>query len=90
MTRMGRNVALIVMMALVSSVGGCIIIHDGEWEGGFWSHRAKFERTVELQQAMPAGGTLVVSTGSGSIETAGQETDRVQVVAKITARAART
>jgi DUF4097 and DUF4098 domain-containing protein YvlB len=88
MTWMGRNVALIVMMALVSSVGGCIIIHDGEWEGGFWSHRAKFERTVELQQAMPARGTLVVSTGSGSIETAGQETDQVQVVAKITARAA--
>ncbi len=88
MTRMGKIIALVVMMALVSSVGGCIIVHDGEWDGGPWSHRAKFERTVELQHAMPAGGTLVVSTSSGSIETAGQETDQVQAVATITARAA--
>jgi len=88
MTRMGRIIALVVVTALVSSVGGCIIVHDGEWDGGPWSQRAKFERTVELQQAMKAGGTLVVSTASGSIETTGQETDQVQVVAKITARAA--
>ncbi len=88
MTRMGKIIALVVMVALAWSVGGCIIVHDGEWDGGPWNQRAKFERTVELQQAMKAGGTLVVATGSGSIETAGQETDQVQVVAKITARAA--
>lgn len=88
MTRIGRIIALVVVMAFVSSVGGCIIVHDGEWDGGPWSQRAKFERTVELQQPMKAGGTLVVSTASGSIETTGQETDQVQVVAKITARAA--
>jgi len=88
MTRMGKIIALVVVMALVSSVGGCIVVHDGEWDGGSWSHRAKFERTVELQHAMPAGGTLLVSTASGSIETTGQETDQVQVVATITARAA--
>jgi DUF4097 and DUF4098 domain-containing protein YvlB len=88
MIRMGRTIALVGMMALVSSVGGCIIVHDGDWDGGFWSHRAKFERTVELQHPMSPGGTLAVSTGSGSIETTGQETDQVQAVAKITARAA--
>ena len=88
MTRMGKVVALVAALTLVSSVAGCIIVHDGEWEGGPWSQRAKFERTVELQHAMPAGGTLVVSTASGSIETTGQETDQVQVVATIQARAA--
>jgi hypothetical protein len=88
MTRMGRIVALVVMMALVWSVGGCIIVHGGDWDGGPWNQRAKFERTVELQQPMRAGGTLVVSTSSGSIETTGQDTDQVQVTAKITARAA--
>ncbi len=87
MTRMRRIIAL-VMMALLSSVGGCIIVHDGEWDGGPWNQRAKFERTVELQQPMKAGNTLVVSTSSGSIETTGQQIDQVQVVAKIMARAA--
>jgi DUF4097 and DUF4098 domain-containing protein YvlB len=87
MTRMAKIIALVAVMALVSSLGGCIIVHNGDWDGGPWSHRAKFERTVELQHPIAAGGTLVVSTGSGSIEATGQETDRVQVVAKITARA---
>ncbi|MCL5278503.1 MAG: DUF4097 domain-containing protein [Planctomycetes bacterium] len=89
MMRVKEMVGLVVVaITLWLPIGGCIIVHDGEWEGGFWSHRAKFERTVELQHAMPTGGTLVVSTSSGSIETTGQETDQVQVVAKITARAA--
>ncbi len=88
MTRVGRIIALVVMTALVLSVGGCIIVRDGEWDGGPWNQRAKFERTVELQHPMAAGGTLVVSTSSGSIETTGQETDQVQAVATITARAA--
>ena len=85
MTRIMRGLvvqAAVVAVALLS-VGGCIVI-DGD---GNWSHQARFERTVELQHAMPAGGMLVVSTASGSIETAGQETDQVQVVAKITTQA---
>jgi hypothetical protein len=88
MAHMRKIIVFVVITALASSVGGCIIVHDGEWDGGFWGQRAKFERTVELQHALPAGGTLVVSTGSGSIETAGQETDQVHAVATITARAA--
>ncbi len=89
MVRVKGMIGLVAVgVALSLSGGGCIVIHNGEWEGGLWGHRAKFERTVELQHAMPAGGTLVVSTSSGSIETVGQETDQVQVVAKITARAA--
>jgi hypothetical protein len=87
MARVKGMIGLAAAVALMLSMGGCIVIHNGEWEG-FWSHRARFERTAELQHAMPAGGTLVVSTSSGSIETTGQETDQVQVVAKITARAA--
>jgi hypothetical protein len=72
-----------VAVALLS-VGGCIVI-DGD---GSWAQHAKFERTVELQHPMQPGSTLVVSTASGSIDVAGQDTDQAQVVATIQARAA--
>jgi len=65
------------------SVAGCIVI-DGEG----WSGRAKSERTVELQHPMASGSSLAVSTASGSIDVTGQDTDHVQVVATIQARAA--
>jgi len=50
--------------------------------------KARFERTIELEQALGSGSALAVSTTSGSIEVAGQETDRVHVVATVVARAA--
>ncbi|MCU0917224.1 MAG: DUF4097 domain-containing protein [Planctomycetes bacterium] len=90
MMRIGRikTVALVATLTFVGlSTSGCIVIHDGEWEGGSWNQRAKFERTVELEHALAAGGTLVVSTASGSIETAGEATDQVRVVATIWTRA---
>jgi DUF4097 and DUF4098 domain-containing protein YvlB len=77
-----------VMVAVLLSVGGCVIVHDGEWDGGPWNQRARFERTVDLQQEMQAGSTLVVSTPSGSIDVTGQDTDHAAVVATIQARAA--
>ena len=52
------------------------------------SLRAKAERTVELERILAPGSQLAVSTTSGSIEVAGQETDRVHVTATIVARAA--
>ncbi len=88
MTRTGRVVAFVAALTLVWSAAGCIIVRNGEWEGGFWNQRARFERTVELKQPMPAGTTLVVSTPSGSIDVTGQDTDQAAVVAKIQARAA--
>jgi len=88
MTRIGRVVVSVAALALVLSAAGCIIVHNGDWDGGPWSQRARFERTVELRQPMPAGTTLVVSTPSGSIDVTGQDTDQAAVVAKIQARAA--
>jgi DUF4097 and DUF4098 domain-containing protein YvlB len=79
---------LIVQTAVVAvallSIGGCVVI-DGD---SSWAHQAKFERTVELQHPMSSGSTLTVSTASGSIDAAGQDTDQAQVVARIQARAA--
>lgn len=76
-------IAQVAVLAFVLlSVAGCIII-DGEG----WSGQAKAERTVELQHPMQAGSTLAVSTASGSISVTGQDTDQVQVVATIQARA---
>jgi len=87
--RIGRIVAQVAVAAVVLlSMGGCIIVHDGEWDGGPWNHRAKFERTVELEHAMSSGSTLVVSTASGSIDATGEATDRAHAVATIQARAA--
>ncbi len=69
----------VVLAALLLSVGGCSI--DG------WYPQIKFKRTVELQHPMQPGTTLAVSTASGSIDAAGQETGHAQVVATIIARA---
>lgn len=69
----------VALAVLLLSVGGCSI--DGLYP------QIKFERTVELQHAMQPGTTLAVSTASGSIDVAGQETDHAQVVATIVARA---
>jgi len=84
MVRITRFVVSLAVVVGVLSVGGCIIV-NGESN---WDRQAKFERTVELQHEMPAGATLVATTGSGSIVAAGQDTDRAAVVAKIQARAA--
>ena len=88
MTRTGRVVAFVAALTLVLWAAGCIIVHNGDWDGGPWNQRARFERTVDLRQPMPAGTTLVVSTPSGSIDVTGQDTDQAAVVAKIQARAA--
>lgn len=69
----------VALAALLLGVGGC--------DFGNWYPQVKFERTVELQHAMQPGTTLAVSTASGSIDAAGQETDTAQVVATIVARA---
>lgn len=50
--------------------------------------QALFERTTELQHALEPGSTLAVSTASGSIRIAGQETDQCHAIATIRARAA--
>jgi len=88
MIRIRRIIAPVVVTACILSVAGCIVVHDGEWDGGPWSHRARYERTVELQHPMSSGATLVASTASGSIDVSGQDTDQVQVTATIQARAA--
>ncbi len=69
----------IALAGVLLSVGGCSL--DG------WYPQIKFERTVELQHPMQPDTTLAVSTASGSIDVAGQETDHAQVVATIVARA---
>jgi len=87
--RQVKSVALVAALIVVGlSASGCIIIHSGEWDGGSWNQRAKYERTVELEHALAAGGTLAVATASGSIETAGEATDQVRLIATIRARAA--
>jgi DUF4097 and DUF4098 domain-containing protein YvlB len=87
MIRMGRIVAPVAVMLLaLLSLTGCVVVLDGD--GGSWGQRAHFERTVELQQPMAAGTTLVVSTASGSIDVTGKDTDQASVVATIQARAA--
>jgi DUF4097 and DUF4098 domain-containing protein YvlB len=84
MMQIRRIVVQVAAVAIVLlSVAGCIVIDGSGWDG-----RAKFERTVELQQAMQTASTLVVSTASGSIDVTGQDTDQAQVVATIQARAA--
>ena len=50
--------------------------------------QALFERTTELQHALEPGSALAVSTASGSIRVAGQETDQCHAIATIRARAA--
>lgn len=88
MTRIERIVASVAVVSLaLLPLAGCVIVHDGEWEGP-WDQRAKYERTVELQHPMASGGTLAVSTASGSIDATGQDTDQVAVTATIQARAA--
>ncbi len=88
MIRMARVVAPVVVMSLaLLSLTGCVVVLDGEGDGGPWGQRARFERTVELQEPMATGGTLVVSTASGSIDVTGKDTDQAAVVATIQARA---
>ena len=71
----------IILVTVLTTAGGCVII-DGSWGPQF-----KFERTVELQQALQPGATLTAETASGSIHATGHETNQAQVVATITARA---
>ena len=80
MSSRGFVIGLVVVAAMLT-IGGCVI------DGSGWGPQVKYERTVELQHAMQAGSTLTVSTASGSIDTRGQETDQVQAVATIQARA---
>jgi len=75
-----RRVVIGIGIVASLGIGGCVI-------NGDWGPRAKFERTVELQQAMQPGSTFAVSTDSGSIHVAGEETNQAQVVATIEARA---
>jgi len=82
----GRVAEAVGLVVALLSVGGCIIIHGGDGDG-WGDSRAKFEKTVELRHPMPSGSTLVVSTASGSIDVAGQDTDEGHVVATIRARA---
>jgi len=78
-----------------SSIGGLVgYNHSGTISNSYsvssvsgWGPQLEFERTVELQQPMQPGSTLIVATASGSIEVAGQETDQAYVVATIQARA---
>ena len=72
-TREIRRAVLLATMLLW--VGGC---------NGLFLPRARYERTVELQQAMEAGSTLAVSTASGSIDVQGAAVGEAQVTATIT------
>lgn len=60
---------------------GCMIYYGGcvNW--------AKYERTIELNQDLPPGSRVEVSTASGSITTRGTDTSNCHVIAKIRARA---
>ncbi len=73
----GRTVVLLAAMCLA---GSCQTAPDE-------SLKAKFERTVELDQVFSPGSQLTVSTASGAIEIVGQEADNAHVIAKIVARA---
>jgi len=70
---------LAVVLALLA-IGGC------EFHSG-WSSLAKFEKTVELSHPLQDGGTLAVSTASGSIDVSGQTVNRAEITAKISTRA---
>ena len=50
--------------------------------------KAKAERKVELDYPLGSGSALAVSTASGSIRVAGDQTNDAHVVATIVARAA--
>ncbi|MHC4521506.1 MAG: DUF4097 family beta strand repeat-containing protein [Planctomycetota bacterium] len=81
--RSNRSITrVLVLVAAVLSVGGCIIHTDG------WGPRAKAEKTVELEHPLEPGSTLAISTASGSIGITGQDVDHAHVVATIQARAA--
>jgi DUF4097 and DUF4098 domain-containing protein YvlB len=69
-----------VLTAVTLAVGACNI------EMSNWS-QAHYERTVELQHAMADGGTLAVSTASGSIDVAGQAVSELRIVATIRGQA---
>jgi len=69
-----------ILLAVMVGVGACNI------EMGNWS-QAHYERTVELQQAMTDGGTLAVSTASGSIDVAGKPVSEARIVATIRGQA---
>jgi DUF4097 and DUF4098 domain-containing protein YvlB len=69
-----------VLAVVAVGVGACNVeIHN-------WS-QAHYERTVELQQAMADGGTLGVSTASGSIDVAGQAVSDIRILATIRGQA---
>ncbi|MEN6338415.1 MAG: DUF4097 family beta strand repeat-containing protein [Phycisphaerales bacterium] len=69
-----------VLIAVAVGVGACTV------QMGDWS-QAHYERTVELQQAMADGGTLAVSTSSGSIDVTGQAVTEAKIVATIRGQA---
>ncbi|HOW18679.1 MAG TPA: DUF4097 family beta strand repeat-containing protein [Phycisphaerae bacterium] len=69
-----------VLAAVTLGVGACNVeVHN-------WS-QAHHERTAELQEAMADGGSLAVSTASGSIDVAGQAVSEIRIVAKIRGQA---
>jgi DUF4097 and DUF4098 domain-containing protein YvlB len=79
-----RSIRLVIqacVLAVVTlGVGACNMeIHN-------WSS-AHYERTVEVQQAMAEGGSLAVSTASGSIAVAGQAVSEARIVATIRGQA---
>jgi len=63
-------------------VGVCLVHISGCYP------QAEFEKMVELEHPMEAGSTLAVSTASGSIDVAGEQTERCHAIATIRARAA--
>jgi len=69
-----------VLIAVATGVGACNVeVHN-------WS-RAHHERTVELQEAMADGASLMVSTASGSIDVSGQAVSEIRIVATIRGQA---
>jgi len=76
-----RFVLLACVLAAVGvGVGACNVeMHN-------WS-QAHYERTVELQHPMADGGTLAVSTASGSIDIAGQAVGEARIIATIRGQA---
>ena len=68
--------------AMLLLVGVCLIHIAGCYP------QAEFEKMIELEHPMEAGSTLAVSTASGSIDVAGEQTERCHAIATIRARAA--
>lgn len=78
MKHIGRKTSSFIFVCLaVGILGGCI---NCSCNGSF---KARYERTVELEQSMAPGTLLAANTEFGDIHITGEQTDRCRVTARI-------